>query len=305
MLALLLAMAGNSLAQSQPKPQPQSKSSPLSEQERPAQPAPASGVLTPQQIEQSITDGIEAAAKQYEANHPATPPDNSGWWFNFWLVIFTGGLVVVGAAQCYLIFGTLRAAQNSIDLARDDFNATHRPWISVTYVAISVGLSWAERNAVLGLNVFCKNTGNSPAIRVSLAATIFPFLTNDDIPEEMAKLQERHRTSTRRPIIERTLFPGAQDDLIIPRVLVIPEVKIASLKDGRGDPAIEMVPVILGSIEYYFSFGEREPHYTPFVFHLWRTAGNPTDRLTFRLDGSNVVKENMLLVELMSAGDAT
>jgi hypothetical protein len=191
----------------------------------------------------------------------------------------------------------------SVDLARDDFNATHRPWISVTYAAITVGLSWAGRNAVVGLDVFVKNTGNSPAQRVSLAATIFPFLVNDDIPQEIARLQESHRTSTRRPIIERALFPGAQDDLIIPRVLVIAETKIASLKDMYGDPAVEMVPVILGSIEYYFSFGEREPHYTPFVFHLWRTAGSPNDRLTFRLDGSSVAKENMLLVELMSAGD--
>jgi hypothetical protein len=122
-LALLLALTGDCAARSHhPKPKPQAKTSQLSEQQRPAQPSPAINPLTPEQITKAITDGIQAAAKQYEANHPTTPPDDSGWWFNFLLVVFTGGLVVVGAAQGYLIFGTLR-------LAREEFISTHRPRI--------------------------------------------------------------------------------------------------------------------------------------------------------------------------------
>jgi hypothetical protein len=214
------------------------------------------------------------------------------------IALFTITLWWASAGQYDLI-------EQQIKLARDDFNATHRPWISVTSVTINFGLTWVQGNAMIGLNVFCKNTGNSPAQRVSLAANVFPFLVNDDIPGEIAKLQESHRTSTRRPILERTLFPGTQDDLLITRGLMITEAEIASLKDIHGDPAVEMIPVILGSIEYYFSFGERVPHYTPLVFHLWRTMGSPDVRLTFGLDGSNVEARNMILVELMSAGDPT
>lgn len=196
-------------------------------------------------------------------------------------------------------------AQKSIDLARDDFNATHRPWIPITKTNLTVGLKWASGTAIVGLDVFCKNTGNSPAQRISLAADIFPFLLNDDIPGEMAKLQKAHCTSAARGLIEHTLFPDMRDELCISRVLVIPDSKIASLKDGDGAPATEMVPVILGSIEYYFPFGEREPHYTPFVYHLWRTDTEGDARKTFRLDGTNVEAKEMILVDLIRAGDPT
>ena len=111
-LAFLLALIGDCAARSHyPKPKPQNKTSQLSEQQRSAQPSPPINYLTSEQITKAVTDGIEAAAKQYETNHPALPPDNSGWWFNFWLVVFTGGLVAVGGAQCFLIFWTLKATQ--------------------------------------------------------------------------------------------------------------------------------------------------------------------------------------------------
>ena len=197
-----------------------------------------------------------------------------------------------------------RAGEKQTGLARDDFNATHRPWIPVTKVTLNFGLKWAQGNAVVGLNVFCKNAGNSPAQRVSLAAAIFPFLYNEDIPREMAKLQKAHAASTERPLIEYTLFPGMPDELCLTRMLLIPESDLSALKDRFGEPATEMVPVILGSIEYYFPFGERSPHHTPFVYFLWGTS-NGTDRLTFKLNGKNVEPDNMILVDIVSAGDPT
>src|SRR5580700_7022643 len=185
----------------------------------------------------------------------------------------------------------------SVDLARDDFNATHRPWIPITKASLYVGLNWAQGVAITGINITCKNTGNSPAQRVSLAAAIFPYLANDDIPGELRKLQEAHRTSTPRALIEHTLFPGA-GELELPRVLVIPETELANLKDRWGDPATEMIPVIVGSIEYYFSFGEPIPHYTPFVFHVWLTDAVGVARKAIQLDGKNVEIRDMILVPL-------
>jgi hypothetical protein len=78
--------------------------------------------LTPQQITQSIADGIDAALKQYEARHPPMLSDNSSWWFSFWLVVFTGGLVVVGGAQCFLIFWTFKATQVAAEAAQRQGN---------------------------------------------------------------------------------------------------------------------------------------------------------------------------------------
>jgi hypothetical protein len=117
-LAFLLALIGDCAARSHhPKPKPQVKTSQLSEQQRPAQPSPTINPLTPEQITKSITDGIDAAAKQYEANHPAPPPDYSSWLFNLLLVVFTGGLVIVGAGQGFLIFWTLKVTQVAANAA--------------------------------------------------------------------------------------------------------------------------------------------------------------------------------------------
>lgn len=117
--AFLLALIGGCAARSHhPKPKPQAKTSQLSEQKTPTQPPPSANPLTVQQITEAIADGINAAAKEYEKRHSAMPPDNSLWWFNFWLVVFTGGLVAVGVAQSFLIFWTLKATQIAANAAK-------------------------------------------------------------------------------------------------------------------------------------------------------------------------------------------
>ena len=59
-----------------------------------------------------------------------------------------------------------------------------------------------------------------------------------------------------------------------------------------------MIPVIVGSIEYYFSFGEPTPHYTPFVYHVWRSDSQGVARNAIQLDGRNVGDRDMILVPL-------
>jgi hypothetical protein len=192
-----------------------------------------------------------------------------------------------------------RVTNKAVDLARDDFNATHRPWIALINAELSVGLTWASGTAIIGINIFCKNTGNSPARRVSLIVEIFPLLTYEDVPREMARIQAKHRNSTEsRPFVEYTIFPGMRDECL-PRVLLIPEGKIADLKDYFGGPAEDMLPVIVGSIEYYFSFGEPVPHYTPFVYHVWLREAQGVAQKAIQLDGKNVEASDMMLVAMI------
>jgi hypothetical protein len=217
--------------------------------------------------------------------------------FNLILAFSTVGLWIA-------TISLYRAGEKQLGLARDEFDATHRPWIPITNVKINFGLKWAKGNAIVGLSVFCKNIGPSPAQRVSLNARIFPFLYNEAIPEEIAKLQASHAPSAAtQQLTEQTLFPDAAQELAT--ALVIPEAVIADLKDRFGDPATEMVPVIIGFIEYHFSFGVRSPHYTPFVYHLWRTDASGNARITFKLDASNVEADEMILVPLINVGDPT
>jgi len=214
------------------------------------------------------------------------------------IALFTITLWWASAGQYDLI-------EQQIKLARDDFNATHRPWIPISRATFNSGFNWVQGNAIVVISIACKNSGNSPARRVSLAARIFPFLWNDDIPIEIARLQADHRSdSTRRDIIERTLFPSSEESRLN-IATVIEASRFVDLKDGLGEPAIEIVPVIVGFIEYYFSFGDPVPHYTPFVYHLWRTDALGEARIPIRLDAKNVDPSELILVPLINAGDPT
>jgi hypothetical protein len=277
----------------------------------------------------NVTESSIAAQHEQKASGETTKSkkdeaDEAIAFYTLWLMAFTGILafatIGLGGATV-LLYATgekqfkfairsgirqSREMKASIDLARDDFNATHRPWVPITSAAVHSGFNWVNGTAIVGFSVCCKNTGNSPAQRVSLASRIFPFLVNEEIPQEIAKLQASHPLPGALPqLIEHTLFPDIDGELRLSTALAIPAGEFASLKDRFGGPATEMVPVILGSIEYYFSFGEQTPHYTPFVYHLWRTDAEGAARITFKLDGSNVQVSEMLLQPLISAGDPT
>jgi hypothetical protein len=102
----------------------------------------------PQQITQAIADGIDAAAKQYETRHSPLPPDASTWWFNFFLVVFTGGLVAVGVAQCFLIFGTLKATATAANAALRQANAMVALESPIPVIAEIKLVPYADRHVI-------------------------------------------------------------------------------------------------------------------------------------------------------------
>jgi hypothetical protein len=126
---VLVAWAG--VAYSQTKSQPENKSGTLSAQQSNAKPAPPAQFSSQQQVTKGVADRIETATKEYDARHSAPPPDNSGWWFNLFLVIFTGGLFVVGAGQCYLIFWTLKATQEAAHAAIQSARTAERGMLTL------------------------------------------------------------------------------------------------------------------------------------------------------------------------------
>jgi hypothetical protein len=74
--ATLLCMLAVIACASQPDPKPQDEAGTLSTQETNSQQPPTINVLTPQQIMEAIANGVDRAAKSYEARHPSVPPDN-------------------------------------------------------------------------------------------------------------------------------------------------------------------------------------------------------------------------------------
>jgi hypothetical protein len=169
--ALACLIAWGASAQSPQHPQTQNKNGALSTNKTQPQPSPTINFPTLQQIANAIANGIERAREEYDAKHPAPPPDNSGWWFNFWLAAFTGGLVVVGAAQCFLIFGTLKATQKAADAAKDA--AVALPWLERAYIFIeNITSKDFDASLTLGgttkgrfaIDYSFKNHGRTPAI---------------------------------------------------------------------------------------------------------------------------------------------
>lgn len=170
-LPVLLVALCIGVSSANSKSKPQHKTSQLTAQNAPTQPSPSANFLTEEQISKAIADGINAAAGQYDARHPSPPPDSSGWWFNLLLVVFTGGLVAVGAGQCYLVFRTLRATETAAKAAQESADAV----VSQLRAYVHVGLSESPTigdDRVLRAIVHVKNTGQTPAYDAVIVSNI-------------------------------------------------------------------------------------------------------------------------------------
>ena len=122
-------------------------------------------------------------AAQQQTNKKETkprPPTDYGWWFNFWLVIFTGCLVLVGIGQIvvyaiqarYMWHGlgltgqtvtaaniSAKAAQKSADIVDKSLTLLERAWLIVRF-DLPFQLVWSERTRVRYAII---NTGRSIA----------------------------------------------------------------------------------------------------------------------------------------------
>jgi hypothetical protein len=155
---LLVALSCGAMAQSQQYPQPQIKDSKLGKDNSHAQPPPTVNFPTSQEITDAIAAGIERANEKRETNHPPSPPDYSSWWFNFFLAIFTGLLVVVGGVNCYLIFWTLKATEKAANAAEQAAN--HIPIVERAYVFATPMPSIKNNMSVIFLRI--ENFGQTP-----------------------------------------------------------------------------------------------------------------------------------------------
>lgn len=184
---LLITLSHCAPAQSQQHSPTQSNSSKLGTNNSHAQPAPTVTFPTSQEITEAIASGIDRANEKYDASHPPLPPDNSSFWFNLFLVGFTGLLVVVGGSQCYLIFWTLKATEIAANAAKesaDTLVSTSMPALFPTVVnmaglhpLIPIATPYTHDS-----NIFInfENFGGTPATIREVRAKL--YLTLKDMP---------------------------------------------------------------------------------------------------------------------------
>ena len=211
----------------------------------------------------------------------------------FFTGVFTFFLVVSNLALW-------SAANKQIALSRDDFSATHRPWVSVSVAIGPRGLYFDVNGANLHLLFVCKNTGATPAVGVWVE--VQPFLQR----QGRVALEEQRRACD--GLRARPYHPRAPETTIFPGDLARFDF-VYSFK-GREDLEREAAerhgfvsPVVVGCVDYMFPFGERAHHQTRFIYDLHKINVGGA-RLAIRLDEGNVAPENLRLENIFSQGSA-
>lgn len=175
---LLVALSWGAAAQSQQHSQLSVCDIRLGINKNAIQPSPPVNIPTVREITDAIVGDAESADRKNEIYQPAPPPDNSDWYFNFFLVIFTGGLVLVGGGQCYLIFRSLKATETAADAAKDAANTAHEALIKGQRAFVSVAaFPWLWRpdadrpgKYFYDITATIENAGNTPTIDMTIVS---------------------------------------------------------------------------------------------------------------------------------------
>ncbi len=145
MSALLLSGASKSDEVTKPKkPEPQSKKAEIYQKPTKKQATPTSQTVPVEKFSGSHAGQPQPKNQASKQKTEPQPPVNSTWWFRFFIVLFTGCLVIIGGIQAYIYRQQTRHMRIS-----------ERAWI---------GVSFDQVYTLGGLFIDLKisNTGKSP-----------------------------------------------------------------------------------------------------------------------------------------------
>ncbi|MGB9292277.1 MAG: hypothetical protein WCB64_03045, partial [Desulfobaccales bacterium] len=114
------------------------KTGKLSQQKTSKQENPPPQYVTHQQMVDAIIRAIDASNEKSNTYQPPSPPNKFSGLFQLLLTIFTGGLVIVGGIECYIIFNTLKetqivakAAIDSAEVAKMALQVAERAYLKI------------------------------------------------------------------------------------------------------------------------------------------------------------------------------
>jgi len=188
------------------------------------------------------------------------------WWQKFLtdpnatfalaVAFFTFGLLGAGVWQGSLIL-------RQIKLARAEFDATHRPWVSVKAAIGPSGLFYNVNGINIELAFACKNTGGSPALNVAIVGEAEFAVFSFGLIGRLDSICKRV-ASGKLGAPGTTIFPGDT----VPLGMCWSEGK--GWQEKTEIPAAKHLcqPIIIGAVVYQFPFGDRKFHFTRFVYHV-------------------------------------
>jgi hypothetical protein len=185
-------------------------------------------------------------------------------------LIFNALLVAVGFLQAgaliFTIFVTNKAANAATvaaDVAKDTLIATQRPWVFVKLQLGQRGLFFNMNEANLDLVFLLKNTGNSPAVAVRIEGSPRIDITINDRIIELEQICSIALNRTPHPQDwGYTIFPG--DTLTLPFTYTFADKEMLDkiVNEERGF----IDPIVIGCVDYLFTFGELIHHQSRFVY---------------------------------------
>jgi hypothetical protein len=155
------------------------------------------------------------------------------------------------------------AADKSADVAKDTLIATQRPWVFVKLQLGQRGLFFNMNEANLDLVFLLKNTGNSPAVAVRIEGGPRIDVTINDRIMELEQICNIARNRTQHPQDwGYTIFPG--DTLTLPFIYTFANNELLDkiVNEERGF----IDPIVIGCIDYLFTFGKPTHHQSRFVY---------------------------------------
>jgi hypothetical protein len=234
---------------------------------------------------------------------------------NLWLALFTGLLVVVAGLQTCILSRTDTAmhdaAQAEIQSAQaaKDANALNttvqRSWVSIFPIPDVVKpLHFTEQDASVTLDASFRNTGHTPAIKVTVHSGFFVTkLMPDPRPRQREICDEiRSRPFSSFEIGQFVLFPGDVRKLYVPIVMSKKDIDDALAQWPVEQRFIQ--PTIVGCVDYFFPWAE-EHHQTAFAYDLRRISNTVIGGLAIFPDQGDIPPHELMLLDNMFPSDRT
>jgi hypothetical protein len=185
-------------------------------------------------------------------------------------VIAVGG--IIGACIFYnqlaVMKGQLVEMKTASKIAEESLVATQRPWVSVKLAIGPRGLFFDPNGANLDLIFSLKNTGPTPAVNVRIVGSSRIDVGHLGPKDRISELEKMCADATRQPpnpkMSAQTIFPGETLDLNITYSFANKELLDLVTEESHGF----ILPVVIGCIDYFFTFGEPKHHQSRFVYDL-------------------------------------
>jgi len=195
-----------------------------------------------------------------------------------WMTCLTAVIAVAGVIGACIFINQLGVMQGQLTemkatsrLAEETLEATQRPWVSIKPGIGPRGLYFDVNGANLDLVFSLKNSGPTPAVSVRIEGAPRIDVGSNDRINALEKVCTEAKAQAEHPrMAAHTIFPGETLDMNITYTFANKEQVALAAERMHGF----ILPVVIGCVDYFFTFGERRHHQTRFVYDLDCPAPN-------------------------------